>query len=407
MYRAGYVSRSNVDFIPNGQNKVISLGNWGNGYHKKFYDLSLHVAPINESIDLIARAFSSGVPYLKDEKTGELTQDDPFIQFILNPNKEQFFEEFSKEFIRNLFSGGYSYLEPSSENTAFTRRLDKLDSDKRPELRVLINDYIDYPSNDFNDFIYARNNKQQPKNFENIIPFWDEVQDPCNYRIGVSRLCSLKTEIDNIIYGGEGKKNKILQSGKFIGSPKTDKLGNQIGLQMDQPVNLMKDPSYKQRDFIEDEINAIGLARGKSIHITNRTLEFDNVMESIQDYSYDEETKEDRRTVKNTFGIPRELQNIGDDQSKYENRKEAYNELFGLQIIPLADNFTKTLQDYYIPKDSRKFILDYSHHPSYELVKKKEEEKISSQVDRLVMLYEKEVIDLKTLNQKLDAYGII
>lgn len=383
----------------------LSLGGWGKGYHRNYYDLSLHVAPINESIDIIARAFSSGVPYLEDEN-GERTQDDAFIEFILKPNKEQNYKEFSKEFIRNLFSGGYSYLYPYSDNEAYVRRLDQLMSENRPELFVLNNDYIEYPNDEIGEFIYSYKNTQSTKFFENVLPFWDEVQDPCNYRVGVSRLCSLKDEIDNIILANRAKTNKIRQSGKFLATPKSSGLTNQIGMQLDQPVNL-KDPSYKQRDFIEDKLEHTGLAGGKSITVTNKEMAVMNVMESIQDYSYDEEVKEDKRTIKNTFGIPRELQNIGDDVAKYENRKEAMSELFNILILPLATNFTETIQSHYIPDDNRKFVLDFSHHPAFEIAKMKEEQRMTSQVDRLVMLYEKGIITVNELQEQLRSYEII
>lgn len=386
--------------------QAISLGGWGKGYHNKFYDLSLHVAPVNEAIDIIARAASFGIPYLKDEDSGELTQESPFIDFILNPNKEQQFEEFYKEFVRNLLSGGFSYLEPSSANKANVRRFDYLDSENRPELKVLINDFIEYPNPKIDDFVYLENSIQTPKNFKNILPFWDEVQDPCNYRIGVSRLCSLRSEIDNIILGNKAKTNKIKQSGKFLVTPKTSGLQNQIGLQLDQPVDI-KNPGYKQRDLIEDNLQSSGLSGEKNITVTNKEMTVMNVSESIQGYSYDEETKEDRRTIKNTFGIPRELQNIGDDQSKYSDRQQAMLQLFDLHILPLSENFTRTVQKYYIPEEKRKFVLDYSHHPYYELVSQKQEQKIASQVERLVMLREKDMITEDEFKKQLMAYEII
>lgn len=382
-----------------------SLGDWGTLFHKNYYDLSLQVAPVDESIDILARAFSSGIPYLEDEN-GELSQEDPLIQFLLKPNKDQNFKEFAKDFVRNLYASGYAHLLPTSKNTAFTRRLDRLESENRPELKCLNTDCIDYPVNDSDDFVYTENNKQEPFSYTDILAFWDKAQNPKNHRIGVSRLCSLKDEVTNVILANRAKTNKIKQSGKFLVTPKTSALQNQIGLQLDQPVNIKK-PDYKQRDFIEDKLRASGFASGKSITVTNKEMGVTNVTESIQGYSYDDEIKEDKRTIKNDFTIPRELQNIGDDQAKYSDRKEAYLELFTLSILPLATNFTETIQNYYAPKEKKKLVLDYSHHPAFEIVENKKEEKIASQVERLVLLHDKEIITTDQLNEKLRAYEII
>ncbi len=384
----------------------LSFGAWGSTFRNDYFDLSLNVSPIDEAIDIIARSFASGVPYLKDEN-GELSQDNDLVQFLLQPNKDQNFKEFAKEYIRNLFASGYSYLEPCSDNGAFVRTLSRLDREDRPELKALNTDYISYPNNRLDDFIYTVDGLQQTKNFTDMIPFWDKVQDPCNHRIGVSRMLSLRDEITNVILANRAKTNKIKQSGKFLATPKSSGLSNQIGLQLDQPVNLKK-PDYKQRDFIEDKLENTGLAsHGKSITVTNTEMSVMNVMESIQDYSYDDEIKEDKRTIKNDFGIPKELQNIGDDPAKYENRKEAYLELFTLNIIPLATNFTESIQRYYAPEISEKLVLDFSHHPAFEIIKNEEQDKKNSQVDMLINLFDKGIITSEVINRKLSEFEII
>lgn len=390
----------------------LSNGSWGKSFHTKFHELSLNVACVDESIDIIARAFSSGIPYFEDEN-GEKTQDDYLIDFLLEPNKNQNFKEFSKDFIRNLYASGYSYLLPTSESDANTRRIDKLDSEFRPELKVLNTDCIDYLEKSWfglvdnrNKFKYTQGGDGIVYEYGNVIPFWDKSQDPKNFRIGVSRLIALKDEITNIIIANRAKTNKIKQSGKFLATPSTRSLNNGFGNQLDQVVDP-KNPAYKQRHLLEDKLEATGFAQDKSITVTKTEMNVLNVMESIQNYSYDEEVKEDKRTVKNTFGIPRELQNIGDDNSKYENRKEAYLELFTLNILPLADNFTESIQKFYDPNNKKKLVLDYTHHPAFEIVEGKAEERLKSEIETLVTLFEKEIVEKDDLIKKLKHEGII
>ena len=347
------------------------------------------------------------------DENGELHQDDALIDFVLNPNKNQNFKEFSKDFIRNLYASGYCYLRPTSQSDSNVRRLDKLDSEARPELKVLNCDYIEYLQKEFfglvdnrNKFKYIYGGSQEVIDYDDIIPFWDKVQDPKNFRLGVSRLVALKDEITNIITANRAKTNKIENSGKFLVT-QARKNGNvNFGSQLDQPVNI-ENPSYTQRNLLEDKLANTGLARDKSITILKDEMQAINIMESIQNYSYDDEVKEDKRTVKNTFGISRELQNIGDDNSKYENRKEATLEMFSLNIIPLAANFTESIQKHYDPNNKRKLVLDYTKHPSFEIMEGKAEERIKSEIATLVTLFEKEIISKEEITKRLKDEGII
>lgn len=389
-----------------------SLGSWGKTFHNNYYNLSLQVAPIDESIDCIARAFSSGIPYMQKEN-GELTQDDDLVKFLLKPNNNQNFKEFSKEFVRNLYASGYSYLFPTSLNGANIRRLDKLKSETRPELFALNTDYISYKNaylfgliNKRNKFDYNLNGTKITLDYNQVIPFWDKTQDPENYRIGISRIVALKDEITNIILANRAKTNKIKQSGKFLVTPSSRSLNNSIGNQMDQVINP-ENPTYKQRDLLEDTLESSGLSMDKSITVSKTELQVLNLMESIQDYSYDEETKEDKRTIKNAYSIPRELQNMGDDTAKYENRKQAYLDLFTLTILPLAINFTETIQNYYYKESKDKLILDYSHHPVFEIIEQKIEDKNKDQIDIILKLLDKDLITNEEAKQKLKANGII
>lgn len=390
----------------------VSTGSWGKCFHSNYYELSLNVACVDESIDVIARAFSSGVPYMED-KNGERTQDDKLVEFLLEPNKHQNFKEFGKDFIRNLYASGYSYLLPTSDSDSNKRRLDKLDSELRPELKVLNTDCIEYMEKTWfglvdnrNKFKYTQGGSDVTYEFDDVIPFWDKAQDPKNYRLGVSRLLALKDEITNVIISNRAKTNKLKNSGKFLVTQSRKNANANFGSQLDQPVNI-ENPHYTQRNLLEDNLSNTGFAKDKSITILKEEMQSINLMESIQNYSYDDEVKEDKRTVKNTFGIPRELQNIGDDNSKYENRKEARLELLDLTVLNLAPNFTESIQNYYDPSNKRKLVLDYSHDSAFEIVEGKAEIRLKSEIETLITLYEKEVLSKDELKKKLKHEGII
>lgn len=349
---------------------------------------------------------------MQDEK-GALLQDDPLIDFLLEPNKSQNFKEFGKDFIRHLYASGYSYLLPTSDSDSNKRRLDKLDSELRPELKVLNTDCIEYMEKTWfglvdnrNKFKYTQGGSDIIYEFDEVIPFWDKCQDPKNYRLGVSRLIALKDEITNVIIANRAKTNKLKNSGKFLVTQGRKNANANFGSQLDQPVNI-ENPSYTQRNLLEDKLSTTGFAQDKSITILKEEMQAINLMETIQNYSYDDEVKADKRTVKNTYGIPRELQNIGDDQSKYENRKEARLELLELTILNLAPNFTESIQNYYDPNNKRKLVLDYSNDSAFEITEGKAELRLKSEIETLVTLFEKEIITKDEITKKLKHEGII
>ena len=347
------------------------------------------------------------------DENGELSQDSRLVQFLLNPNEEQNFKEFSKEFIRNLYACGFSYLLPYSKSDSNLRRLDKLDGEGRAQLLVLNTDCIEYPEvvnkgllDTRNRFRYHVGSYYEDILFDNVIPFYDKNQDPNNRKIGISRLSSLKDEITNIILADRAKTNKIKQSGKFLVTPASKNVNSTFGNQLDQPVNIKK-PDFKQRDLLEQTLETTGLAQGKSITVAKEELQSINMMESIQGYSYDDEVSHDRMTVKSSLGLPKELHNSLDSTAKYENRQQALLEMLTIGTIPLATNFTESIQNYYEPSEKRRLILDYSHHPVFQITETKKQEGIKYNTQVLIDLFDRQVITSEELREKLEANEII
>ena len=158
---------------------------------------------------LIANSFNN-CKFVEKDLQGNEIKDGPLTKLLTNPNSKQSFEEFGKEYIRNLFSGGFSYLLPWHENPAYKNFIEK-DS----ELLCLNNDGIDFGGRKITmfqkdiSFEYFYNSEKRTFNFAEIIPFYDIAQDPKNSFKGVSRLKALQEEINQIWLSNKAIDNHL------------------------------------------------------------------------------------------------------------------------------------------------------------------------------------------------------
>lgn len=354
---------------------------------------------MSDAISIITDQLASAEIYSVDQDGNKYYEDDDNLVYLLNhPNKFEGKEEFLKSFGRYLLAGGYTYIEPTSESLAAIKRLDRVRETKnRPEIIALNPDYIRwdkhylgfinarYSGGKFN-YQYPNSNKSEVKNAEQLIPFYDRQIDSCNPYKGVSRLLALSEQINNYYKSKKAKSTKIDSVGHFIISPSSKSLNGDFSItqNLDAPVSFQGNKDYTQKDLIEDNLMNGGLAQGKTVTVLRTEIQVNNLAESIQDYYIDNDIREDKREIYNEYNIPRELQNVGDDVAKYENRHRAELWLNSNVVHPIATNLAASIKAYY--QHDRKIIFDWSHLPFYTVATKEKQGVIESKVNNIIEL---------------------
>lgn len=338
-------------------NQIYSEG-WGYYSTSKYYDFSLKNYYMNLAIIKIANAFNSYQIEEFDQK-GNLITDGPLTKLITEPNYKQTGEELGKEFVRNLFSGGYAYLFPHHEDARYTNFIDK-----GAELLCLNNDAIDFGGRKLElfqkdvNFDYSYGNLEKTLNFKQVIPFYDIAQDPKNNFKGVSRLKSLEDEVKQIWMANKAIDNQISLSGNIIVSPEASK-ESELSLGLDKPIQMNTGKTQKQD--IEEKLNT-SFIFGKSLTVASTALKAINLAESISSYDYNKLFKQEAgRIILNLYEIPRKMQNINTAAEMKSDKDGEDVDLYEKIILPLSTNFAKSINSTYSNLTKTTIKLSYDH----------------------------------------------
>lgn len=361
--------------------------------------MSTKIAPINNAINIIANSLSAGV-FKSYDKNGNEVKDDKLVALLNKPNPHQNKEEFINSFVRNLIAGGYVYIEPKSDINGYQRRLDRLGEKGSPQLYCLNTDYICFNYKDINRFSYDDGNiKRENVSVDTIIPFFDMFQDTCNINKGVSRLCSLKHQINSYYKAQKAKGHKIDSSGHFIVHPSVKSaMGSQFGVALDDALDEMK-PDYTQRKYLEDKLQNGGYLNNKSVSIMNTEVGVVNLAESIQNYSYDDEVQEDIAIMYATLGIKKEMTNMSDSSAKYENFQQAERSFYEKTIFPIAKNFCESIAEYYEWENEIK--MDFTHLSFYDSIRRNESLNNKDYIEQIIMLKAQEILSVEECKKLL------
>lgn len=364
---------------------------------------------MNRSIILISDCFNNANFREFDAKTGDEIEDGPLSNFLRSPNNNQTSKELFQEFVRNLFSGGYCYLYPYHNNPAYSNFIDK-----NAQLFVLNNDFIDHSSQKVKflqeDYTFKYDISGGSKlNFAQIIPFYDISQDPKNKFRGVSRLRALEEELNQIYLSNKAIANQIKMSGNIIVSPEATK-ESELSQGLDKPIIVGNQKTHK--DQIEENINASGLLRGKSFTISSTALKAINLAESLKGYQFNKEFKQEAgRIIMNLYGIPRKLQNIITAAELKSDKEGEDIDMYEKIVIPLADNFSESINSVYSKLTGTKIKLDYSHVSAFKTRKedaeKNESEKKKNIIDNVVTLTKEKLISTEEAKKILQDEKII
>ena len=309
-------------------------------------------------------------------------------------------------------SGGYVYLLPHHENKAYTTFIDK-----NAELRCLNNDKIDFKSQKVSmfqkdiSFNYTYNSEKRNFNYSQIIPFFDIAQDPNNSFLGISRLKSLEDEINQIWLSNKAIDNQIKLSGNIIISPDAGK-DSPMSMGLDKAISNLPNQQKTHKQDIEEKLNLPGIIFGKSLTVASTALKAINLSESLKDYDYNTKFKQEAgRIILNLYGIPRKLQNIT-TQSELKSDKEGEDvDVYEKIVIPIAQNFCKSINATYSDLNKTTIEFDYSHLSVFQNKKQEsskfERESKSEIVDLIIKMIDKELIDKEKAIALLEEEKII
>lgn len=332
------------------------------------------IDPIDSTITFYAEILASGILKSFDKKGNEVTDTDALIQLLYNPNDNQNFKEFIKEWIYYHYAHGWNYVVPICSSFGFEK---KLGGSTKTQLFNPDPDLIEWnnASASFFGFFQKASTgvsfNYKPLAFtgikyENLIPFFDVRQNSSNPHLGVSRLLAVKQNIQNYSLAGQGKENLIKRSGSQLVSldAKTDDMGldSSVGTgQFDKEGNPIV-TTHKEK--LEEQLRTTGIANNSNgIMFSTLPLKVTPLSAGLENIKFDNLAIEDARVILNKFNLPKEFQNLTTETAKFANRQMAMIEVIQNTIDPLGKSFCQKMQQYFNWENT--IVLDYSHLPVF------------------------------------------
>jgi len=399
--------------------KAIFSSTWETIDQNFYTRLAQTIDPIDSTITFYAEILSSGILKALDKEGNDVTDKDALIALLKNPNENQNFQQFIKEWLYYHYSHGWNYVVPQSTAVGFEKRIEgstktsiyNVDPD-----HMVFNDQTSF----WGFFNLSSNSKEisfdyKPLGFKgvkykNVIPFFDVRQNPEKPWIGISRLLALKQQIENYSLSLQGKENLIKRTGSILvslDSAKNEDLGLDSGIgtgQFDKETGAPIVVTHKER--LEQDLRETSLGNGSmGIMFSTLPLKSQPLSAGLENVKFDTLTIEDARQILNKFNLPKEFQNLTTETAKFANRQLAMIEVVQNTIEPLAMSFCDKMRTYFNWENTIK--LDFSHLPVFA---DNESTLVATQqayVNLYTGLLEKQLISEEEFKQKMQDYGII
>ena len=191
-------------------------------------------------------------------------------------------------------------------------------------------------------------------------------------------MASLRGEAKNTLLADRGKMNQIKRSGALLISHR-ERSTDGVSEGLDEMVDVTKGITHKQQ--IEQNLNGVGLAQGKSIVVSSKELRGESLAKDIIGIDFDKMKQADLRVIANKLGVPNELMPFEGDNAKYENRQEAQFSVIQNEIEPVARAFENGINGWFA-NHKNKIKLSFEHLPAYQVALKRKEEVKQSIIDR-------------------------
>jgi len=400
--------------------KAIFSSAWESIDQNFYTRLAQTIDPIDSTITFYAEILSSGILKALDKNGEDVTENDALIALLKNPNENQNFQQFIKEWLYYHYSHGWNYIVPQSSAVGFEKRLDG-----KTKTYIYNTDPDHMVFNDqtsFWGFLNLNTNSKEvafdykPLGFrgikyKNVIPFFDVRQNSEKPWMGISRLLALRQQIENYSLSLQGKANLIKRSGSILVSldaAKNEDLGLDSGIgtgQFDKDTGAPIVITHKER--LEQDLRETSLGNGSmGIMFSTLPLKSQPLSSGLENIKFDELGGQDARQIMNKFNVPKEFQNlILTDVAKYDEKNSSMKFILQNIIIPLAESFCKSMMKYFEWENT--IVLGYDHLPVFSDNEQTVIETNQKVYDLYFKLFENKTIDEKEFKQKLQEYGII
>ncbi|MBC7748663.1 MAG: phage portal protein, partial [Methylotenera sp.] len=372
---------------------------------------------IDSTITFYAEILSSGILKSFDKDGNDVTDNDALIDLLKNPNDNQNFQQFIKEWIYYHYSHGWGYVVPQSSAVGFEKRLGG--NTKTYLYNVDPDHQVFNDQTSFWGFFNLNSNSKEisfdykPLGFKgvqykNVIPFFDVRQNPEKPWIGVSRLLALRQQIENYSLGLQGKANLIKRSGNILVSldAKTEDMGMDSSIGTGQFTQDGTPITTTHKEKLEQQLRETSLGNDSmGIIFSTLPLKSQPLSAGLENLKFDEGMIEDARQILNKFNLPKEFQNLTKETAKFANRQLAMVEVVQNTIEPLATSFCDKMQTYF--NWENKIALDFSHLPVFADNESTKVATQQAQVDLYESLFEKGRITEAELTQIYISHGII
>jgi len=393
--------------------KAIFSTAWENIDQNFYTCLAQSVDPIDSTITFFAEILSSGNLKSLDKDKKDVSDKDALIALLKNPNDNQNFQEFIKEWLYYLYSHGWNYVVPQSSAFGFEKNLE---GSTKTQLFNCDPDHVEWGSQySLWNFFQAKKEisfNYKPYNFNavkysNVIPFFDVRQNPEKPHIGISRLLALRQQIQNYSLSLQGDENLIKRSGSILVSldAKTEDMGfdSSVGTGLFDEDGTPITTTHKEK--LEDQLRDTGLGtQSKGIMFSTLPLKSQPLSAGLENIKFDEKMIGYARQILNKYNVPKEFQNLDKETAKFANRQMAMIEVIQNTIQPLADSFCEKMQTYF--NWENKIVLDFSHLPVFSDNESTKLETQQSLVDLYAGLFEKGIITDQEFKLILKENGI-
>jgi hypothetical protein len=321
----------------------------------------LNVPELAATLNYLSTAFSSGI--FKEVRNGEEQENSQIIELLNNPHPLYSGTYLKRIILEQLFAYGraYVYMDRSFSRRENTSNISILET---PNIKtfvgdVSINDYLSGADDIIKRYEYTYNGKQESINdVENVITFtWNtEVSINNQYLRYISPLKPLEEALQvtpamfNIMsnlmnnYGVRG----------YISNQTKDVSGS-----------IPLTPEDKK--IIEEEFKKLGLKKGqRQFSYISYPMQFVPISSPIKDMLLPEQQKMVKNIIADVLNFDTTLLNKDSSAKLNETSGSAYSEsrksMFSENLIPVGNNITQSLTDYFYKfKSNSNIILDFSH----------------------------------------------
>lgn len=357
-------------------------------------EIILHNFALLRVFSLQCDLFSMAKFYVKDNSNGEYILDDPFLDFIKQPNPFQGQSDFLWSFMFNHMIGsgkiwGTSKLIENPllkmyvlDNWKLQLPNDLSGFDKLLEAESSVKEILD------KEATYTYNDGKTKKlKLSDIISIKDLNigSDWFGYQSRVDALYKVITNIEEAL---NSENINIRYSGKFLVAGKSD------------PENVNQQPlSTTEKESIEDKMNG-----KKSVHAVKSMIDIKRFIDSIKAIGLTEIESVQFSRIGTVFGVPEEiLKAFAEKGSTFENQEKAKGGYVDYVLEPKGSKLCHALNSYFgYNKEGKEIIMSWDHLAFMQVFEKEKadiSDKKALTLERLLKLN----VPLDEINKFLDT----